>query len=116
MRAQPEKKMDHEANKRLHINNEIQVYAGFAKDIGGNGLRGDASMYCMIAPEVDGDDEWVYLSTAGGSVVVGWIDPDGDLELADEARQWINSDDMRWLQAILMDVFAVKFFVAEEPV
>ena len=108
--------MNHEVNKKTHISNDTEVYTGFEKDLGDNGLRDDASMTCMIAPEVNGDGEWLYLSTNGDPVVVGYIDTDGELELSDDAREWMNADDMRWLQSILMDVFDVKFYTEKESV
>jgi len=106
--------MTHEVNKKTHISNDTEVYTGFAKDLGDNGLRDDASMTCMIAPEVNGDGEWVYLTTNGDPVIVGYIDTDGDLELDDDTREWMNANEMRWLQAVLMDAFGVEFHTDAE--
>ena len=96
--------MSHEVNKTTHISNDIEVYSGFAKDLGDNGKAADACITCMLAPEADGRGEWVYLTSNGDPSVVGYIDEAGDLEMSDEAKEWIDSDDMKWLRDILANL------------
>ncbi len=93
-------------NKTKHISNEIEIYIGFAKNLGDNGKSADACMLCMIAPEVDGRNEWVYLTTNGDPVMVGCIDQDGELEMSDDAKEWIDNEDMDWLRDIIATEFA----------
>jgi len=68
--------------------------------LGDNGETGDNYVALYAAPDAKGD-EWVYLETNGGPVVVGGIDDDGEIVLCDAAEEWIGADDNAWLRELL---------------
>ena len=82
-------------------NGGIAVHSYFAKDLGDNGLAGDMASSCMMAPAVDSEDVYVYITTNGDDVLLGCLDEDGEFELWDEDNDWIGITSMGWLRDIL---------------
>ena|SRR5690554_2433750 len=80
-----------------YITRDLAVWGRYAKSIADNGEQADHGISLMLAPEVGGQTEYLYLETNGDPVLVGWLD-DGEVELADEAREWIEDDSMAWLR------------------
>jgi hypothetical protein len=85
--------------KTYYITNTIAVDSDNEIEIGDNGETADARVALMKAPQIGGDDFFVYLSTNGDPVLVGWIDKCGEFTLDDHASEWIEEEE--WLDDLL---------------
>ena len=97
--------------KRMHISNEVEVWHGYAHQIGVNGKQGDAGIICWQAPQVGGDEQWVYLTTNGDPVIVGTAEDDGGhsltvLTVDPDTATWWDGDDNAWLRDVLEAEYA----------
>jgi hypothetical protein len=91
---------------KLHISNEVEVWHGYAKQVGHNGQSADACVICWQAPQVGGDEQWVYLTTNGGPVIVGTVENDGGrsptvLTVDPDTSDWWDGNDNAWLRDVL---------------
>jgi hypothetical protein len=88
-----------------YITNDIAVYELYGDEYGDHG-EGDAFQTLVLAPQVGGDYcEWLYITTNGDPVIVGFRDdPDGMIQLADEAREWISLAEYAWVRGLIISI------------
>jgi hypothetical protein len=106
MNAQLANIMDNHGHATAYITSHIAVWDSYAIEVGDNGLTGDARRSIKLAPEVGGWDQYIYVTTNGGPSMIGWLD-DGDLEVADDARESLADDSMAWAREILSAQFSL---------
>ena len=96
---------------RTFITNRIEVWHGYAKNMGDNGLTADALVSCCLAPAVHADSadpyttpgQYIYLTTNGDPVLIGWLS-EGGFELADGTSDVIDAEP--WLAKLIDDVLS----------
>jgi len=86
--------------KRYYITNTIAVDSDNEVEIGNNGENADARVALMRAPQVGGEDYFVYLQTNGDPVLVGWIDKYGEFTVDEHVGEWIEEEE-DWLSDLL---------------
>jgi len=88
----------------LHIASTIQVWHRYAVEIGSNyASQPDAQQALWIAPEVKGEGvEWLYLTTNGDPVVVGWLDGE-EVDWSDDAKEWMDNPENAWIERAIQD-------------
>lgn len=91
----------------------VNVWCGYARDLGDNGLSADAKCTLHIAPAVEDADEYIWMETNGDPLMIGWLE-DGQVVLNEAEFVGVGGrvvdmerDEMTWIAEILAQEYGL---------